>query len=403
MTKGVWDEVCDTAVTPSKAASRLLSAMETRIESHPQDIKTFIELLGSFAPWKDAADDMRRKIAEMESQVILAKPVSESSSYHSQAHQQPFNIRVFISPGSTGVVATESQTELHQERTTFQLRSAPVHRKHPESNQSVATTPASKHFTQVSSPLSSSSHDLSDRQSSSSSLAVIPEEEAKQISPKGSLHSPPISLSSQSSTSSAIEEEVLSVRGTLDVILQKCRRLEHKLCRKDRKVKALEEELATKQKTYDSGMATANQANIELQDQMMSLQLENKQVKEEVDIARRSVVTSNQQKQQLLDQLQDYYTEVKKYQDLCAKLEVQVKEANQGINFYAEYQKAEATMKEQEQTIESYKRTIKEHEEKITLLETEIDILVSVDSSITTTTAGLTSDSDQEDSNSTCT
>ena len=390
--KGVRDEVCDSAVTPSKAASKLLSAVETRIESYPRDINTFIDLLETFPPLKEHADDMRRKLNEMESRIMLPQPVSESS-LQSQTNQ-PVNIRLIISGGSS-VLANGNQPE---ERDTFELRSAPVHRKRPESSHNEPT--ASKSFTQPSSPLVNSSLDLSERHSSSSSLSMIPEEATCPNIVPGRLDSQTSSLTSQLSTSSSIEEEIVSVRGSLDGIIQKYRSLQRQLRHKDKKVKSLEEELTVKQKMYEGGMDSANQENKQLQDQMRSLRLENKQLKEEVDDARASVVTSNFLKQQLLDQLQGYFTEVKKYREHCEKLELQVKEASEGIDFYSEYQKAEAKVKEQEEKIESYKRIIKEHEEKIALLETEIEILVSAESSSYTSTAGITSVSDQDDSNS---
>lgn len=376
--KGVRDEVCDSAVTPSKAASKLFSAVETRIESNPRDINTVIDLLENFAPLKEHTDDMRRRLAEIESRVTLPQPVSESSS-QSQANQ-PVNIHLIIS-GGVGVLQNPPQPS--QERDIFELGSAPVERKHPVSYHNDPT--AGKIFTQATSPLANSSPDLSERQSSVPSLSMIPEEASCPNDFPARLDSQASSLTSQLSTSSSMEEEILSMRGSFDGIIQKYRSLHRQLRQKNRKVKSLEEELTVKQKTYERGMDSANQENRQLLDQMMSLQLENKQLKEEADDARASVMTSNLQKQQLLDQLQGYFTEVKRYRELCEKLELQVKEASEGIDFYSQWQKAEAKMKEQEEKIELYKRIIKEHEEKIGLLETEIEILVSAESS----TAGI--------------
>jgi hypothetical protein len=415
--KGVRDEVCDPACTPNRAASRLLSAVESRIESYPRDMGTFVDLLSTFAPWQEHAEEMKKKIVEMESRLTLAQPVSESSGSQSpHTHQQPVNIHLIIS--SSGVAAVQAASgasggsvqataspvhEQTQENELFQFtRGPPVHRKHRQSSHSEMPN---KPFTQTTSPFSNTSRNFYDHplQHSSTSLSAIPEEVTDQSSPDDGpamLCSQTSSLSSQSSTSSTIEEDVFSMKGSLEGIIVKYRHLEHKLRSKDRMMKGLEDELATTKKTYETGMATANEAHRELQGQMMSLQLENKQLREEMEVTRESVVASNLRKQHLLDQLQSCHTEAKQYRDLCAELEVKVQEANQGINFYAEYQKAEAKRKEHEETIERYKRTVADLQEKIGLLETEIEILVSVESSITSVTAALTLDPEREDTSS---
>ena len=396
---GVRDEVFDPACTPNRAASRLLNAVESRIESYPRDIVTFVEVLGTFAPWKEHAEDMKKKLAEMESRLTLAQPVSESSGSHSpHTSQQPVSIHLFIS--SSGVAAGSvhaTASPVHeQKQESFQFtRGPPVHRKHQQSSHSHEIP--SKPFTQTTSPLSNTSRSLYDNplQQSNTSLSAIPEEVTNDSPPDDGpamLCSQTSSLSSQSSTASTIEEDVFTMRGSLEGILVKYRRLEHKLRDKNKKLKAKDEELATTKKTYDSGMAAANEAHRELQGQMMSLQLENKQLREEVEVTRDGVVAGNLQKQKLLDQLQSCHTEAKQYRDLCVELEVKVQEANQGIDFYEEYQKSEAKRKEQEETIERYKCKVTDLQEKIGFLETEIEILV--DSSITSVTAALAVDHD---------
>ena len=70
------------------------------------------------------------------------------------------------------------------------------------------------------------------------------------------------------------------------------------------------------------------------------LELENSQMKDKLEEARQSLVASNAQKQQLVDQLQDSTLVLKKYQDLCLTLQLQIREVSQGVTFYEEYQRA---------------------------------------------------------------
>ena len=70
---------------------------------------------------------------------------------------------------------------------------------------------------------------------------------------------------------------------------------------------------------------------------MESLELENSWMKGKLEEAHQSIVASNAQKHQLVDQLQDSTLARKKYQDLCLTLQLQIREVSQGVAFYEEY------------------------------------------------------------------
>ena len=361
------------AATPRDAASRLLRATEKWIETHPRDLCTFVECLATFPPWRGNAEEMKTKLDEMESKLVQPQPVSEEvvSSCSPLTQQQSLNIRLFISP--TGAVTTNPVPE-QNERETFNLRSAPVHRKHPQKRDSEASLQTSKVFQQASSPLSTAAHALSsDRRTGSE--ASVPEEvtDHSDDSPTQLLCSQTSSLSSQ--ISSCSDEDALSMKESFEDILEKYRTMKCKLHGKDKKMKDV-------QKKYDSGMASANAANMELQEQMKALELENCHMTDELEAARKSVFESNLRKQQLIDQLQDRSIALKRCQDVCMVLEAQVEEAKKGINFYDKYQKSEERSSELEKELEYYKQLAIEHKDNIQHLEMQIDILVS-SSSIT--------------------
>ena len=413
--EGLRDEVCDGGLTPCRAATKLLSAVESRIKSHPSEIDVFVEAFGSFPPWKDMAEEMNRTLFLMNSRQVEAELESGRPTYstrssdpcistaptdsrtpvqHSRSQpssQPPVSIRI-DSLVLTNLVTPSPTDPLHVGTIPLPFRSAPAPHKSSDGSHIETRAPTSRMFTNASSPLSNSLHDLVlEHPNSTSSLPTLPEEVGEVSSPECSLtlqvSRQSLSLSSQLSTASSTEEEIQSMRGTMDDIAQKYHNMKQKLRDKDRKMKALEEDLAAKQETYEAGMATANQENRDLCDRMKSLQLENHHFKDELIVARERIVASNLQKQHLLTQLQGYHAEVKEYQERCEKLEAQVKEANQEIDFYAKYQVAEVKMKEQEDEIARCRVIIKEHEAKIEVLETEIEVLVSVEHSITHSTS----------------
>ena len=415
--EGLRDEVCDGGLTPCRAATKLLSAVESRIKSHPSEIDVFVEAFGSFPPWKDLADEMNRTLFLMNSRQVQAELESGRPTYstrssdpcisttaptdsrtpvqHSRSQpssQPPVSIRI-DSLVLTTLVTPSPTDPLHVGTIPVPFRSAPAPHKSSDGSHIETRAPTSRAFMKASSPLSNSSHDLVlEHPNSTSSLPTLPEEVGEYSSPECSLtlqvsRQPLSSLSSQSSTASSTEEEIQSMRGTMDNIAQKYHNMKWKLRDKDKKMKAIEEDLAAKQETYEAAMATANKENRDLCDRMKSLQLENNHFKDELIVARERIVASNLQKQHLLTQLQGYHAEVKEYQERCEKLEAQVREANQEIDFYAKYQIAEVKMKEQEDEIAHCRVIIKEHEAKIEVLETEIEVLVSVDQSITYSTS----------------
>lgn len=344
------------AMTPRDAASKLLRATERWIETHPRDLCTFVECLATFPPWRENAEELKAKLDEMESKLVKAQPVSEE-----------------VAPTSFSPLTQRHSLNLHpireqREREVFNLRSAPLHRRHLPKTDSEASLPTGKVFQQASSPQSTTTITLtSDRCTSSED--PLPGDLTD--SPTHLLCSQTSSLSSQ--ISSCSDDDVLSMKESFEDVLEKYLNMKRKLHGKNKKMKAM-------QKDFDAGMAAANSANMELQEKMETLELENCQKTEALEAARKSVFDSNLQKQQLMDQLKDRTIALQRCRQLCMVLDARVKEANKGINFYEEYQKSEERSRELERSLENYKRLATEHEGKIKHLEMQIEILVSLPS-----------------------
>ena len=270
--KGVRSEV-DEATTPGKAASKLLGAIENRIETHPRDLHTFLECLATFPTWQHHADDMAKKLKEIEAQLVQPLPVSDPSSFSPASSAvgggHPVDIRLIINSSSrVSAVPVLHDNHTQEQSSNFMLRSAPVHRKHPP-QQTTASTPlqSSKPFSNAYSPSSNSLSSLSSDQSlstctSSASLAVITEETTDTHD-----HSPPNdsiplrtpSLGSQTSTSSTFEEEVVSMKGSLDELLTKFCNLRSKLRARERELKTLKAEQAKKDQAFATQIEAASQ------------------------------------------------------------------------------------------------------------------------------------------------
>ena len=362
--KGVREEVSN-AATPERAASKLLGAVETRIESHPRDITHFLECLGSFSTWQHHAEEFALRLKEVEAHMVKPLPVSEPNSSPASLGsgalgRQPVDIRLFIS--SSGVVVNPVRDPQHREQENFELRSAPVHRKHQPTPSDTPSQPGGKHFPQASSPASS----VTLTPSSSCSLSVIAEETRGDFSPSedGTPPQRSPSLASQTSTCSTFEDDVLSMKGSLDELLQKFWTLRNKL-------RTTRAERDSDRKRFAAGIEVANQETNELKEQVDTLQYENRELHEELDTMRERVVEGNRQKKKLMEQLRASYDELKHYKELCVKLEGHVKAAAGETNC-VEYQMSEERVKE----LEAYKEKVKEYEEKIELLEMEVNFLL---------------------------
>ena len=383
---GVRDEVCD-AGTPSRAASMLLRAVETRIKSHPQDIWKFVNRLSSFSTWEDLAEEMRQKLEEMESQLMQPQPASDDTV----SSQQSLNIRLFISPtGEATVHPVPAQSvpgRKQSKERVFELRSAPPHRRQPQTS---CTPPQpSKPFPQASSPLQTSSQDLEspDQPNATSTTRDDPPANVSSEAVRRSL--------STVSQESSIEEEVGSMKESLGVLLDKHCRLKDRLHEKDREAKALQQELATRKEEHETEVAAADQERKILKEQVKTLEFENDAMKNQVEEARKSVAASNQLNHQLVERQRQCYAELKRYQDRCSALEEQLKEATKNVNFLEEYHTSEERAKDLERELGSCKETITRLKDKVELLEMEIEIFAERTS---LSSCGSTHDFEQEGS-----
>lgn len=364
--KGVRDAVCE-ATTPTKAATTLLKAVETRIELHPQDIWTFVGLFSSFCTWEDLAEDMKQALTEIESKLTQPQPASDDTLSSSISPQQPLNIRLFISPHTGGSAIHPMPEQRKQSKERMVLRSAPPHRRQ------VQPTPPplslSKPFPQASSP--SSSRDLTSPDQQSCTPSTVRESTDDPTSDKCLSVLRSYSTTSQSSI---FEEEVGSMKESLEGLLEKHCRLKDKLHEKDREAKALQEELSMKKAEHETEMAAADQERKILKGELKTLKCTNEAMKGEVESARKSVEASNLLNQQLMERHRQCYAELKQFQDHCSVLEEKLKEATKNINFLEEYQKSEERAKELEVEVVSCKQTIIKLTDKIELLEMEIEI-----------------------------
>ena len=370
--RGVRSAV-DDAATPGKAASKLLGAVENRIESHPRDLHVFVECLAKFATWEHHAEDMAMRMKEIEAQMVQPLPVSEPSTCSPASvggGGHPVDIRLVIFPngGARGDLQPGS----------FVLRSAPVHRKHPPQ----PTTPQSttRPFNQTSSPSTTSLSSLVTSEhstpTSTASLPIITEETTDDLTPPTDgipLRTP--SLGSQTSTSSTYEEDVILIKGSLDELMAKHCSLRRKLCSRE---KHLQGELTKSKEAFATALETANQETNDLKKQVDSLTHENQGQREDLDRARESVLASNQQKQTLLQRNQMLYDKLKQSEELCLRLKEQVKAATQdgGSDLLEKYQRSRDRERELEEQLEACRNTVTEYGDKIELLEVEVNILV---------------------------
>ena len=391
--KGVRDTVVE-AATPSKAASKLLGAVETWVESHPQEIGSFFDCLGSFPTWQEHVEDFARRLKEMEIRMVKPMPVSEPFSSpadlgmpSSGLQQQPLDIRLYISSsGDTKVGPVHGQPS--QEK-VFELRSAPAHRKHSQLQEvdfeAGSVTPGQpgggKLFQHTASPLTNSTRTLSPGLGTAScSLSVVAKEATSNGNSLTDDETQPqrlTSLVSQTSTSSALEEDMMSIKGSLDQYLTKCCSLISRLKSENR---ALRAEQVKEKKEFAAAIEAANQETNELRKQVYALKYKNRELSEELESTRESVVDSNKKKKQLMEQLRDSYDELKHRTELCSKLEAQVKAVAGEANFM-QCQQQEERVRELEDELEAYRKTNAELEDKIQLLEMEVNFLLGSGSS----------------------
>ena len=375
--KGLRNEV-EEAVTPGKAASKLLGAVESRIESHPRDLDEFVKCLAAFPTWEHHAKDMAKKIKEIEAQVVQPLPVSDPSSFSPASSApgtgHPVDIRLIIFPNGGSARHGEQPQE------PFVLRSAPVDRKHPPQPTAFSPAPSSKPFQQTSSPSTnslsslSSDHTTPSCNTSSASFSVITEDATDDSPPLGD--GMPLRTISQTSTSSTFEEEVTVMKGSLDELMAKYCSLTRKIRSRDKQVKTLQAELARRKETFAAGMETANQETKDLQKQVDTLQVEKGELRDDLERTRESVMASNQQKQALLHHLQMSFEELKQCKELCSRLEEQMKASAQDGELLEKYQRSKERERELEEQLEASKKTVTEHEDKIQLLEMEVNVLL---------------------------
>jgi predicted nucleic acid-binding Zn-ribbon protein len=378
--KGLRSEV-EEAATPGRAASKLLGAVESRIESHPRDLDVFVKCLGTFPTWEHHAEDMAKKMKEMEAQMVRPLPVSDPSSFSPASSApgagHPVDIRLIIFPnGGSAVPVCGGE----QPQEPFVLRSAPVDRKHPPQPTASSPAPSSKPFQQTSSPSTnslsslSSDHTTPSCSTSSASLSVITEEATDDPPPLGD--SMPLRTNSQTSTASTFEEDVILMKGSLEELMEKYCSLRRKIDSRDKQVKTMQAELARSKETFAAAIETANQETKDLQKQVDMLQVENRELRDDLERTRESVMASNQQKQALLHHLQMSFEELKQCKELCSRLEEQMKASTQDGELMEKYQRSKERERELEEQLEACKKTVIEYGDKIQLLEMEVNVLL---------------------------
>ena len=388
--KGVRDEVYSNVTTPSQATAKLLSAVESKIETNAAYFGEFVEVLGANPPWTEVADDLRKELFLIQSPQV--RPELESGSHTLKTRSSEPCLPTTVAPPLPLHSMSNPAPVIHIEKLVVTPGLGPI----PDCVDPVRATPASQPPEEpvmppvakslVQSPLSNQGSDLVSEErtttaSCTSTLMEQGDQSLRRSSAMLSLHSQSSSISSQSSVCSVTEEEIQSVRESVMTLLTKVQHMEQKLKKKDKKLNAMKQEQAKERKTYEDGMAVANRENKELHERLQSLQLHSKELEDELTVANEAMRESDRQKQYLLSQLTEHHTNILQYQERCQKLEAQVKEANAGIDFHAAYQKSEVKVQELESEVEHLKATNLDYTKRIELLEWEIDVLVCAEPS----------------------
>ena len=388
--KGVRDKVYSNVVTPSQATTKLLCAVESKIETNTAYLSEFIEALGSNTPWTEVADDLRRELFLIQSPQV--RPELESGSHTLKTRSSEPCLPTTAMPPLPLHSHSHPAPVIHIEKLVVTPGQGPI----PEYVNPVRAMPATQPPEEtgmppvaksvVQSPPSHQGSDLvsEEKTTTAGCMSTLVEQENQGFPGRSEtllIQSQTSSISSQSSVCSVTEEEIQSVQESMITLLNKVQKMERKLKKKDQKLNTMKQERAKERKTYEDGMAAANQENKELHEQVHSLQLHSQELEDKLTGAHEAMRKSDQQKQCLLSQLTEYHRNMLQCQEKCQRLEAQVKKANAGNNFYADYQTSVVRVQELESEVEHLKITNQDYREKIELLEFEIDVLVCAEPS----------------------
>ena len=450
----VRDEVCSGgALSPCKAATKLLTAVESKIKTQPSQFDTFLQVLKTCPPLKELADELDAEIFLLRSPRVNPEPESgwpnrqscvtttHSVIRHSDSQPQlPISIHIehlVIPTGATPSpttsetrhVASAPVTRILDCETTADIRADVEQASFPSPPDDVdskggCVTPtkppilameSSRHMKlpihaqelleetlKCRKPLIHTQESLEEtpmctkppihaQESMEDTLKctkpLIHAQESLEETPmcmkppihtqesfdNTTLHCPngPSSLSSTSS----VEEDMESLKGSLDTFFMKYRKMEQKLKKKRKQVQSMKQE-QTACKAYADAVSVEA---IELSKKLESLQLQNAQLEDNLADTRESLVSSNLQKQRIIDQMKRYYTDMLQYREQYNKLQAQVKKISEESDLFAAQQRSESKIQELESEIERMKELERDYKERIELLELEIEVLVTVD------------------------
>ena len=389
--KGVRDDVYSSTVSSSKGATKLLCAVESKIESNEENFDQFIIALAAHPPWREVADNLKKELFFIRSPQVHAELESgarapsrtlstDTRAFPSLPAQQPhslFNQHLRALSSQAPVIHIEKL--VIQSPDTGPVAAKPeqafCHMHQPE----IPVVPELQPCTVE--PSGTQEEEEETQSSAEKCLPPVMEEGGGDQLDVDDLLLPPqtSSLSSQSSVCSLTEEDIQSMEKMIGSLMSKCEKMTKKLRRKEKRMEVVKEETTRGRDEYESAMAAANEENKELRKQLQASQLRSQSLEEEVAAAKQNIVKSDQQKQYLLEQLTEQHKTIVECQEKCKKLEVQVKEANSAIDFYDAYQQSEAKARELEGDVERLKGTISKYTDHIELLEIEIEVLVSVE------------------------